>query len=323
MARNFQTLNSDAKSQTSSVQNALKVGSGLVAAHNKMGADEIAHQMNANQDYARFQLSEGRARDVDPSTRPYLEKVQRDMASGATDSVVGNPQASAAVARTRAAVLQYADPKATDDERFKALAFITGGANAMNHGAFAPPAQDAFRKPFDDLSGPVDRTGVDGRRVETLAPSAPRALTGSAAAGGSTAQRAGRRNGSPSGARTGPSLLPANSPARQALDAARVGASGPANRIELPQVLGNQTADRARELLSDADDSGLGANGAGTVRRALANSADNVLDVVRPAGARSRVRFGNAPPGPLPARPGSTDAAPEAAPPADAPGSWG
>ena len=287
VARNFQTLTSDAKSQTATVGNALKVGSSLVAANNKIGSDEIAQQMGANGAYARFQLSEGRARDQDPSTRPYLEKVQRDMATGATDSIVGNPQANSAVARTRAAALQYADPNATEAERFRALEFITGGSNAMIGGAFAPPPQDAFRKPFDDLTGPVDRTGVDGRRVEALAPRAPGALT--------AAPGTGRRSATSTGGSTGPSLLPANSQARMALEAARAGAVGPANRVELPQVLGNETVDRARALIDDADSSGLSPNGPGTIRRTAANVVDNARDLVRAPGERSRVRFGRAP----------------------------
>jgi hypothetical protein len=258
LARTYQDLTTKSQSNTDSVQEALKVGSTLVGAHAKMGSDEIAQQMHVNGDYQRFQISEGRKRDMDPASRKHHEQAARDMANGSSDELLGDPRARAAVLRTRAAVLQYGDESATPQERFAALKFLSDGARAMTHIGFAPARRAELERQAFNIADPVDRTGVADQIM--VRPSAG-------------------KNGP-----THPGHL-------QGAEALR-------SEIEGQVRQGDDVKGKAQDMLHDADESGLGENGAGTARRAAANVADNAADVVRAPGTRSRVRYGKEPPAP-------------------------
>jgi len=219
--------------------------------------------MHVNGDYQRFQLSEGRKRDMDPAARKHYEQAERDMIAGGTDELHGDPRARAAVLRTRAAVLQYGDESATPQERFAALKFLSDGARAMTHIGFAPARRaELERKPFN-LADPVDRTGVTGQIMVR-----------------------------PTAGKNGPAH-PGHLQGAEALQ----------SEIEGQVKQGDVVKGKAQDMLHDADESGLGENGAGTARRAAANVADNAADIVRAPGTRSRVRYGKEPPAPPPKPP--------------------
>jgi conjugal transfer mating pair stabilization protein TraG len=274
VARNYQELTSKSGTHTDSRQEALKSGSGFIGAQMKIGGDEIAHQLGANRDYRRFQLSEGHRFDKDLSTRAYREQAARDMDAGVTDDLTSNPQARDAMIRTRAALLQYADESASTADRFKALKFLTEGARAMTHIAFAAPQEQDFAKPARETANPKDLTGIS-RDLERRKPALSHA----------------------------PEHL---SPMKGSVDF-KDEVLGDLNtgtfKVE-GQVAG---------MLKDAEASGLSQHGPGTLIRTGQNVADNVADVVRPDGSGSRVTFGDhpgaeAPQAPTP-RPGEGGAA--------------
>jgi conjugal transfer mating pair stabilization protein TraG len=256
VAHNYQQLTSRSDTHTDSRQEALKAGSGFVGAQMKIGGDEIAHQVSANRDYRRFQLDQGHRFDRDPSTQAYREQAERDMDSGVTDSLSGNPEARAATIRTRAALLQYADESASTDDRFKALKFLTDGARAMTHIAFNAPTGADLQRHNATMANPQDHTGV-AADLEKRKPSLSRAPE---------------------------HLTPMQGAAEFKDDVLSDVNSGVV-------TVGN----KVQGYLDDAEGSGLSQHGPGTFVRTVENSADNAKSGFRAAGRGSRVTFGDRP----------------------------
>jgi conjugal transfer mating pair stabilization protein TraG len=257
VARNYQELTSKADSHTDTTQQALKVGSNLVAASQKIGGDEIAYQLSANRDYQRFQLSEGHKYASDPTARKYLQQAERDMADGATDSLIGNDPARQALLRQRAAMLQYADESASPEQRLKGLKFLADGARAMTHIAFTAPKPGEFTSPAGPIGKVSDSTGAhEGQLIHH-----PIALS------------------------RAPATLPGIEGDREFRH----------DVVEDASDTTDQTEVEVNHDMLDADHWGLGQDGSGTVVRVGKNIAGNVRSAMGSASASTPVTFGDLP----------------------------
>lgn len=276
-ARKFDELVSRGHSLSDTFSDTLKDGSSLVTAHAAIGTSQLAYQSDTNLDYQRFQADRGFRRDQDKSTHKYLAMAEKDMASdvGATEAVQGNPKARAAVMRTRAAVMQFNDQSAPEQERVEALRFLTDSALAMTHMSVTPTRLGELGRPGEQIEDPKDRTQAGA----LLPKDKPLPVKGKAPA---RKPSGGSKGGSPHPAHPSQTSLPGLGPTT--LDPSKIDAMADSVRA------------RARDHIEDAEASDLGQRGPGTLIRTGKNVVDNFKDTVRPVEQRSRVRFGKAEP---------------------------
>jgi conjugal transfer mating pair stabilization protein TraG len=273
-ALNYQQLLSRADTESTSTQDVLRAGSSLTAAVNQIGAPEYAQQYNTNAAFRRQQLDSGRRRDADPSTKTYRAQAESAMESGSTEAVLQDPGARDAVIRTRAATLQAADPNAPLEDRVGAIKYLTETAGVLTQLGVQGVTPAEVQRHDMNLPDPVDKTGI-----------------------------AGRVSAVPAASEKGPSPshgLPRSALAIPQVEAATLGVSqGQMKDVQSESDIHAKVED----MHADADESGLGNEGHGTVVRVAANAADNAIDAIRPAGSRSRVKMGNRVPPVAPAQP--------------------
>jgi conjugal transfer mating pair stabilization protein TraG len=251
--RNYQDIVSQSGSSTDQTSQALRDSSSFIANSQRIGTAAIADQVATNRDYAMYQVLAGRDFDAQAGSQSYREVAERDMDSGATDRLQGNPAARDAAVRHRAAVLMSQDERASPEARLASLEYLTGSAMAMQHLGFRP-FQTKMRSL--DIADPSNRTGVNGARVMS---------------GGDQVERAGVHSNV---------MLPQTNFGSSAADA------------DLRTMHADGTTVKAERERQDlvADNADLGNYGSGTAKRTLVNTAANIAGT--DAGAPSRVGVG-------------------------------
>ena len=258
----YQKTVGETESNTDATSTANKANENFVQNAARIGAPEIAQQMNSNGEYATQQIVEGRAFDALPSLQEHRATAQKDMENGATDQMVGNKDARDAVVRHRAAVMLAQDKTATPEDRFKAGEFLEHSAGAMQHMHFQA-GDTSMRR--NDIEAPTDRTGVNAVDLTRRAnpPSSPAPSTQTHKKPGNSAPHESTGSAIP----PVPQVIPDS-----------IGASVKAE------------VETARRLANDAN---LGEYGDGTVVRAGKNVANNVASIAKPAGTPSNVSLGD------------------------------
>ena len=303
--QSYQKTLSEVQSVSDSASQGVRDTSSMVNMSSTIGATELAWQQRSNSEYAAFQLTSGRQFSENSAVQPYIAKAESDAASGATDRVVGDRDAQDAVNRHRAAVMMAQDEKAAPADRLAAARYLADEGRALQHMRFEPNVNSG---PMNlDIGKPVDGTGVDGGGLANAAG----ARMHGPMVGAIPSQRA-------------PASVPQAHPTAHPA-AAHLAPAHPGSRVpnapalagrpqELPKAADpnfNLAPDLQNEVQSRvaggrhnveqavtgaerlAADSGLDANGHGTVIRTAANVADNVVDVGRKDGQSSRTRLGN------------------------------
>jgi conjugal transfer mating pair stabilization protein TraG len=286
--RNFQDLVSASGTSTDQTGQALRESSSFIASSQRIGAVEIADQVATNRDYAMYQLLSGRDFGAMPETQQFQDIAERDMDSGATDRLQGNPAARQAAVRHRAAVLMSQNEQVAPAARMAALEYLTGSAMAMQHLGFRP-----FQSQMHELKigAPSNASGVNRQGLMSR---------------GDGVERAGVPGANVTRPQTSFGTQP-NFEA-EAGGLRSVDASGADVRAEMER----------QDLIAGKAD--LGDDGSGTAKRTLKNVAGNVGTAFGKAGSPSRVGVGRPGSAEGPDRTGlPPDAADPAAPAAGSP----
>lgn len=248
--KTFQKTMSESDSSTDAFTAVTKQSDNFVGHAAKLSTKEFVQQSQANGDFQRFQLLEGRNFSSLPAAQAASSAVRSLMDSGAMEKVMGSPQAQEAAVRHAAAVRVYQDSQATSQDRATALKYLTGEAKAMQAINFQPNRSTEMRSL--QLDSPKDLTGVDAsslnQRGEKLQPQ-PVVPGMTSKSGGSKPQ-----------------------PAPSEADSMRLQVT--------TAVEGNSAQATVEAARANADAVGLGAQGPGTLNRVGTNTVKNATDAL-------------------------------------------
>jgi len=325
--QSYQKTLSEVQSTSDAASQGVHESSSFVDLSSKIGSEEIAWQQKTNPEYAAFQAIDGRKFNDNAAAGKYLATASSDANSGSTGRLVGDSAGQEAINRHRAAVMLAQDQSAKPEDRLAAARYLTDEGRAMQHMRFDPTNTGPMNM---DIAAPADRTGVNSgglqgaansRTPGAIVPAVPTTQRSpfTAPAANDPVAAAHRRASGVTHHDAGRSPSPVSAGAAPAASATRATPTAPAS----PQIAGvpslpvapapqfNLAPDLKREVETRvpaaqrgiekqvtgaehlAADSGLDANGHGTVARTAANVADNVVDAGRSAGASSRTRLGN------------------------------
>ncbi|MGP8491747.1 hypothetical protein ACT2FY_37800 [Paraburkholderia fungorum] len=337
--QSYQNTLSEVQSTSDAASQGVHESSSFVDLSSKIGSEEIAWQQKTNPEYAAFQAIDGRKFNDNSATVKYLATAATDAKSGSTERLVGDSAGQEAINRHRAAVMLAQDQTARPEDRLAAARYLTDEGRAMQHMRFDPtntgPMNIGIAAPTDrtGVNSGALQGAANSRTPGAIVPAVPanqRSAFGAPAANDpvtashprpavAVPREAGRSASSPTTAAGAAAPAPATR-AAQATPAAPAAphVAGVPNLPTAPAPSFNLAPDLKKEVESgvpaaqgsiekqvtaaerQASDSGLDANGHGTVARTAANVADNVVDAGRPAGSSSRTRLGDGKP---PAKP--------------------
>lgn len=269
----FETMTSASSAHTDTAQEVLNLGDKVALATQAVGPSEIAHNVRASPQFARYQSDQGRRFDNEARSQPYLERAREDMKNGVIGNVQGSMGERDAVLRMRAASSMAVDRNAPQSDRIDAATFLAGAYQSLTGFNMQPASAAELGNPKLDIAAPKNRTGVNAAALEARG-------------------AAMRARGVPGGDRQ---ATPPERPAElNQIDAilARSAASLPKEGTVATKVDG---------LIEDAADSGLSKAGAPASIRTARSVASAAQEWSRPEGTRSPVRFGKPLPPPAPA----------------------
>lgn len=230
---------------------------GLVFSQAQMRNMEVAHQLNANDDFRMYDSVAGMGYEMSPGASKYMDQAAREVESGATDKVIGDARGAKAAQRLRAATLQALDVTAPKAERLAAAQYVTGAAAAMTHVRFQPEAVSALNV---KLAAPRNETGVDSQDLVAKVDEA----TG-------IRKRKAAPPHSKSAARTAPHR-PSSAPTRpNPLDSVKAEMT----RREHQGIDGTRITDEYKRQQAHLKEAGLHEGGPGTASRTASNVVAN------------------------------------------------
>ena len=136
------------------------VTTSFLGATAKIGADELALHSQANSNFQRFQLLEGRRFALNPATNQALSSASQALDSPVNEQFFGDPRAKAAATRHVAAVMLAQDPSASPENRKMATDYLLGEAKAMT--AYQFQKSNSQQAPLFNIRQPEDPTSVRG-----------------------------------------------------------------------------------------------------------------------------------------------------------------